>query len=129
MIKTLLIINKYGGNINFEAFINEINDINCLNDLSVLMNLGVIIKTYINNNIYYLCKEKEFIELLNKFTTLIEIKYNENDTFEQLRVPKSELQFIKNTALKFYNENGIYKFLITDKFYKIFTENYRKVKI
>lgn len=40
MIKTLLIINKYGGNISLKAFINEINDVNCLNDLTVLINLG-----------------------------------------------------------------------------------------
>lgn len=53
MIKTLLILNKYGGNISLETFINEINDVTCLNDLSVLVNLGVAIKTDIDDKIYY----------------------------------------------------------------------------
>ena len=114
MIKTLLIINKYGGNISLEAFIDEINDITCLNDLSVLVNLGVAIKTDIGDKIYYFCKEKEFCELLNKFTTIIEIKSYENDTIEQLRVSKSDLPY------------NIYRLLVTDKFYKILIENYRK---
>lgn len=126
MIKTLLIINKYGGNISLEAFIDEINDITCLNDLSVLVNLGVAIKTDIEDKIYYFCKEKEFCELLNKFTTIIEIKSYENDTIEQLRVSKSDLPYIKNTALKTFEEDNIYRLLVTDKFYKILIENYRK---
>lgn len=126
MIKTLLIINKYGGNISLEAFIDEINDITCLNDLSVLVNLGVAIKTDIGDKIYYFCKEKEFCELLNKFTTIIEIKSYENDTIEQLRVSKSDLPYIKNTALKTFEEDNIYRLLVTDKFYKILIENYGK---
>lgn len=129
MINTLLLINKYGGNINFNAFINEINDVNCLNDLTVLINLGVAVPTNINGDILYLCKEKEFCELLNKFTTTIEIKSYENDTIKNLRVGKSDFQFIINNALKSYNEDGVFKFLVTEKFYKIITDKYRKVEL
>lgn len=125
MIKTLLIINKYGGNISFESFLDEINDVNCLNDLSVLVNLGVAIKTDIEDKIYYFCKENEFCELLNKFTTRIEIKSYENGTIESLRVPNVEIEFIKQCSLKSYVEDNIYRFLVIDKTYKLLTESYR----
>lgn len=125
MIKTLLIINKYGGNISFESFLDEINDVSCLNDLSVLVNLGVAIKTDIEDKIYYFCKENEFCELLNKFTTRIEIKSYENGTIESLRVPNVEIEFIKQCSLKSYVEDNIYRFLVIDKTYKLLTESYR----
>lgn len=125
MIKTLLIINKYGGNISFESFLDEINDVNCLNDLSVLVNLGVAIKTDIEDKIYYFCKENEFCELLNKFTTRIEIKSYENGTIESLRVPNVEIEFLKKCSLKSYLEDNIYRFLVIDKTYKLLTESYR----
>lgn len=125
MIKTLLIINKYGGNISLKAFINEINDVNCLNDLTVLINLGVAIQTNINDDIYYLCKEKEFCELLNKFTTRIEIKSYENGAIESLRVPNVEIEFLKQCSLKSYVDDNIYKFLVIDKTYQLITESYR----
>ena len=125
MIKTLLIINKYGGNISLKAFINEINDVNCLNDLSILINLGVAIQTNINDDIYYLCKEKEFCELVNKFTTRIEIKSYENGAIESLRVPNVEIEFLKQCSLKSYVDDNIYKFLVIDKTYQLITESYR----
>lgn len=71
------------------------------------------------------CKEMEFCELLNKFTTRIEIKSYENGTIESLRVPNVEIELLKQCSLKSYVEDNIYRFLVIDKTYKLLTESYR----